>query len=124
MELTMNGFWKSLTSIIGADSFAWTVLFVVCFACVLAFVFQATATAVTQPNTTIVTMMSTVAWNTKARTQAKQTTNSTVQAKLSAPMMEVRLFQKPFIVSSIASSRRRRSLERDESRLNHGFPSS
>jgi hypothetical protein len=42
MELTMNGFWKSLTSIIGADSFAWTVLFVVCFACVLAFVFQAT----------------------------------------------------------------------------------
>jgi hypothetical protein len=38
----MNGFWKSLTSIIGADRFARTVLFVVCFACVLAFVFQAT----------------------------------------------------------------------------------
>jgi hypothetical protein len=38
----MNSFWKSLTSIIGESSFAWTVLFVVSLACVLAFVFQAT----------------------------------------------------------------------------------
>jgi hypothetical protein len=39
----MNSFWRSLTSIIGESSFAWTVLFVVSFACILAFVFQATA---------------------------------------------------------------------------------
>ena len=38
----MNSFWKSLTFIVGESSFAWTVLFVVSFACVLAFVFQAT----------------------------------------------------------------------------------
>ena len=38
----MNSFWKSLTSIIGESSFARTVLFVVSFTCVLAFVFQAT----------------------------------------------------------------------------------
>ena len=39
----MNSFWRSLTSIIGESSFAWTVLFVVSFARILAFVFQATA---------------------------------------------------------------------------------
>jgi hypothetical protein len=39
----MNSFWRSLTSIIGESSFARTVLFVVSFACILAFVFQATA---------------------------------------------------------------------------------
>jgi hypothetical protein len=39
----MNSFWKSLTSIIGESSFAWTVLFVVSLARILAFVFQATA---------------------------------------------------------------------------------
>jgi hypothetical protein len=38
----MNSPWRSLTSIIGASSFAWTVLFVVSLACVFAFVFQAT----------------------------------------------------------------------------------
>ena len=38
----MNGFWKGLTSIIGESSFAWTLLFVVSLACVLAFAFQAT----------------------------------------------------------------------------------
>jgi hypothetical protein len=38
----MTSSWKSLTSIIGESGFAWTVLFVVCLACVLAFVFQAT----------------------------------------------------------------------------------
>jgi hypothetical protein len=38
----MSGFWQSLSAIIGEGSFAWTVLFVVSFACVLAFVFDAT----------------------------------------------------------------------------------
>lgn len=38
----MNSLWKSLTSIIGESSFAWTVLFVVSWACVLTVVFQAT----------------------------------------------------------------------------------
>ena len=39
----MNGFWQGLTAVVGEVSFTWTVLFVVCFACVLAFVFEATA---------------------------------------------------------------------------------
>lgn len=37
----MSVFWKTLTLIINDDSFVLTVLFVVCFACVLAFVFGA-----------------------------------------------------------------------------------
>jgi hypothetical protein len=39
----MNSVWKSLTFIVGESSFAWTVLFVVGLACILAFAFQATA---------------------------------------------------------------------------------
>jgi hypothetical protein len=39
----MNSFWKSLTFIVGESSLAWTVLFVVGLACILAFAFQATA---------------------------------------------------------------------------------
>ena len=37
----MSVFWKTLTLIINDGSFVLTVLFVVCFACVLAFVFGA-----------------------------------------------------------------------------------
>ncbi len=38
----MNSFWESLTTIISEGSFTWTVLFVVGFACILAFAFDAT----------------------------------------------------------------------------------
>jgi hypothetical protein len=41
-EVMMNSVWKSLTFIVGESSLAWTVLFVVGFACILAFAFQAT----------------------------------------------------------------------------------
>jgi hypothetical protein len=43
-------------------------------------------------------MISAVAWNAKARMQAKPTTNSTVHARLLSPTMKVRLFQKLFII--------------------------
>ena len=39
----MNSVWKSLTFIVGERSLAWTVLFVVGLACILAFAFQAIA---------------------------------------------------------------------------------
>src|SRR5258708_20435469 len=45
-------------------------------------------------------MISAVAWNAKARMQAKPTTNSTVHARLLSPTMKVRLFQKLFIITS------------------------
>ena len=38
----MHSLWQSLTAVVGEVSFVWTVLFVVFFACVLAFVFEAT----------------------------------------------------------------------------------
>lgn len=38
----MNGFWTHIKAVIGENSFAWAILFVVSFACVLAFVFEAT----------------------------------------------------------------------------------
>jgi hypothetical protein len=38
----MNGIWRSTIAIASQSSFVSTVLFVVCFACVLAIVFEAT----------------------------------------------------------------------------------
>jgi hypothetical protein len=38
----MNGFWQNLIAIASQSSFVWTVLFVVCFACILAFILEAT----------------------------------------------------------------------------------
>ena len=38
----MDSFWRNFTDVMGENSFAWAVLFVVCFACILAFVFEAT----------------------------------------------------------------------------------
>jgi hypothetical protein len=37
----MNAFLRNITAVTNQNSFAWTVLFVVCFACILAFVFEA-----------------------------------------------------------------------------------
>jgi hypothetical protein len=42
MEGAMNSFLHGLIAVLGQVSFAWTVLFVVCFACVLAVVLEAT----------------------------------------------------------------------------------
>lgn len=38
----MNDIWRSIIAIASQNSFVSTVLFVVCFACILAFVFEAT----------------------------------------------------------------------------------
>jgi hypothetical protein len=40
MEGALSSFWQDLTAVFGKLSFTWTVLFVVCFACVLALVFD------------------------------------------------------------------------------------
>jgi hypothetical protein len=40
-EAEMHGFWQGVSALFGQTSFAWTVLFVVCFACFLSFVFEA-----------------------------------------------------------------------------------
>jgi len=41
MEGALSNVWQDLAAVFGNVSFTWTVLFVVCFACVLAFVFEA-----------------------------------------------------------------------------------
>ena len=41
MEGALSNAWQDLVAVFGDVSFTWTVLFVVCFACVLAFVFEA-----------------------------------------------------------------------------------
>jgi hypothetical protein len=41
MEGALSSFWQNLTAVFGKASFTWTVLLVVCFACVLALVFEA-----------------------------------------------------------------------------------
>jgi hypothetical protein len=41
MEGALSSVWQDLTAVFGKLSFTWAVLFVVCFACVLAFVFEA-----------------------------------------------------------------------------------
>jgi hypothetical protein len=41
MEGALSNAWQDLAAVFGDASFTWTVLFVVCFACVLAFVFEA-----------------------------------------------------------------------------------
>jgi hypothetical protein len=41
MEDALSHFWQDLTAVFAENSFTWTVLLVVCFACVLAFVFEA-----------------------------------------------------------------------------------
>jgi uncharacterized protein YqhQ len=38
----MNDFWRHIKAVTSENSFAWTMLFVVCFACILAFIFDAT----------------------------------------------------------------------------------
>jgi hypothetical protein len=38
----MNGIWRNIIALASQNSFVSTVLFVVCFACILAFVFDAT----------------------------------------------------------------------------------
>jgi uncharacterized membrane protein YjjB (DUF3815 family) len=37
----MDSFWRKITAVTGENSFAWTMLFVVCFAYILAFIFEA-----------------------------------------------------------------------------------
>jgi hypothetical protein len=46
MEGAMNNFWQSVTVVFGEISSTWRVLFVVCLACILAFVFDASTDAV------------------------------------------------------------------------------
>jgi hypothetical protein len=41
MEGALSNVWQSLAAVFGKAGFTWTILFVVCFACVLAFVFEA-----------------------------------------------------------------------------------
>jgi hypothetical protein len=41
MEGALSSFWQDLTAVFGKVNFTWTVLLVVCFACVLALVFEA-----------------------------------------------------------------------------------
>jgi hypothetical protein len=41
MEDALSHFWQDLTTAFAEINFAWTVLLVVCFACVLALVFEA-----------------------------------------------------------------------------------
>jgi hypothetical protein len=41
MEGALNNFWQDLSAVFAEISFTWTVLLVVCFACVLALVFEA-----------------------------------------------------------------------------------
>jgi len=40
-EGALSNAWRDLVAMFGDVSFTWTVLFVVCFSCVLAFVFEA-----------------------------------------------------------------------------------
>lgn len=42
----MNGFWQRISVVFGELSFVWTVLFVICIACILAFVFEASTDAI------------------------------------------------------------------------------
>jgi hypothetical protein len=42
----MHSFWQSVTAVFGEVSFAWTVLFVVCIASILVFVFEASTDAI------------------------------------------------------------------------------
>lgn len=42
----MNGFWQRVTVVFGEVSFVWTVLFVICIASILAFVFGASTDAI------------------------------------------------------------------------------
>jgi hypothetical protein len=41
LEDALSHFWQDLTAVFAEISFTWTVLLVVCFACVLALVFEA-----------------------------------------------------------------------------------
>jgi hypothetical protein len=41
MEGALSSVWQDLIAVFGNVSFTWTVLFVVCFACILALVFEA-----------------------------------------------------------------------------------
>jgi hypothetical protein len=45
-EAAMNSFWQRLTVVFGEVSFVWTVLFVICIASILAFVFDASTDAI------------------------------------------------------------------------------
>jgi hypothetical protein len=42
VEGEMDGFWRNFTEVMSQNSFTWAILVVVCFACILAFVFEAT----------------------------------------------------------------------------------
>ena len=42
----MNGFWQRVTVVFGEVSFVWTVLFVICIASILAFVFGVSTDAI------------------------------------------------------------------------------